>query len=109
MKLSQYFNKILSTSKIISGEKDNLKSLELVEKLNEIFLLDELAKKIPNYENPKEMCWYHFTKLENEKLQNTNPLVYKLGEKFYLTQNISKTENGLEYLVKFSLTNKKGE
>ena len=38
LKLSRYFKQVLSTTKITNGLKDNLKSLELFEAINEIYI-----------------------------------------------------------------------
>lgn len=54
LKLSRYFKQVLSTTKITNGLKDNLKSLELFEAIN-----------------------------ENEQIKNADPFTYKIGEKYY--------------------------
>ena len=54
LKLSRYFKQVLFTTKITNGLKDNLKSLELFEAIN-----------------------------ENEQIKNTDPFTYKIGEKYY--------------------------
>ena len=55
MKLSRYFKQVLSTTKITNGLKDNLKSLELFEAIN-----------------------------ENEQIKNTDPFTYKIGKNIIL-------------------------
>lgn len=83
MKLSRCFNKILSTTKITNGLKDNLKSLELFEAINEIYLEKEAKMQFRNCIATKEMSWIQFSKNENEQIKNTDPFTYKIGEKYY--------------------------
>ena len=52
MKLSRYFNKVLSVTKITQGLKQNLKSIDLFEALNDFYLQKE---KYINYYNPDDI------------------------------------------------------
>lgn len=83
LKLSRYFKQVLSTTKITNGLKDNLKSLELFETINEIYLEKEAKMQFRNCIATKEMSWIQFSKNENEQIKNTDPFTYKIGEKYY--------------------------
>lgn len=58
LKLSRYFNEVLSCLKILPGLKDNLKSQELFEILNDYWLLKERQVKDGNYYKPEDIIWY---------------------------------------------------
>lgn len=67
MKLSRYFNKVLSVTKITQGLKQNLKSIDLFEALNDFYLQKE---KYINYYNPDDISLYRFLESNDEVINN---------------------------------------
>lgn len=67
MKLSRYFNKVLSVTKITQGLKQNLKSIDLFEALNDFYLQKE---KYINYYNPDDISLYCFSESNDEVINN---------------------------------------
>lgn len=67
MKLSRYFNKVLSVTKITQGLKQKLKSIDLFEALNDFYLQKE---KYINYYNPDDISLYRFLESNDEVINN---------------------------------------
>lgn len=67
LKLSRYFNKVLSVTKITQGLKQNLKSIDLFEALNDFYLQKE---KYINYYNPDDISLYCFSESNDEVINN---------------------------------------
>ena len=106
LKLSRCFNKILSTSKIIPNEKENLKCLDLFETLNQLLLMDEKSR-FSNYVKSNDMCWYGFSENQIKQVSESDTFAYKIGAKFYFPQKPSVSEVDWIGLEKLKFTNKK--
>lgn len=81
MKLSRYFDKIISCSRILPGLKNNLKYLELFETLNDYWLEKEKRTKSGNYYIPCDSSWYFDSNYEIDMIMNkSNDLYIKMIE-----------------------------